>query len=141
MLAHCAEGSTPRANASFETPIDGESVLAVIAIDASAARSEGPRDVWREHKFMNILKAQDATHLAILLYDAPADKAAERQGEVSRSLASRVQDVRAVADTAAFDASEGPHSDLFAQRCGPRLIQMFDGPEPMGPGIQAPAQK
>lgn len=129
------------ANASFQTPIDSESVQAVVAIDASAAKSEAPRDTWHDYKFVNLLKVQDATHLVVFLYDAPAEEVGERKGEISRSLANRVRDARVIAETAAYDGAEGPHGEVFARRYGPLLIEMLDGPAPVGLTTEAPARK
>lgn len=129
------------ANASFQTPMDSESVQAVVAIDASAAKSEAPRDAWHDYKFVNLLKSQDATHLAVFLYDAPAEEVAERRAEISRSLANRVRDARVMVETAAYEGADGPHGEAFARRYGPLLIELLDGPAPVGLATEAPAKK
>ncbi len=115
------------ANASFQTPPDSTSLQAVIAIDASAAKAKAPRDGWHDYKFINLLKAQNPTRLALFLYDAPADEADDRRDEVSHSLTNQVSGAQVIVETAAFDGADGPHGEAFARRFGARLIEMLDG--------------
>jgi hypothetical protein len=126
------------ANASFQTPIDGESVQALVAVDASAAKSAERRDAWHDYKFVNLLKTQDATHLALFLYDASAAEIDERRNEISQSLANRVRDARVFVENETFDGTSGPHGEAFARRYGPVLIEILDGAAPVGMRIQPP---
>ena len=115
------------ANATFQTPPDSTRLQAVIAIDASAAKAKAPRDGWHDYKFINLLKAQNPTQLALFLYDAPADEADDRRDEVSHSLTNQVRGAQVIVETAAFDGADGPRGEAFARRYGPRLIEMLDG--------------
>lgn len=120
------------ANASFETPIDGESIQAVIAIDASASQAPAQRDGWHDYKFVNLLKAQDPAHLAIFLYDVPHDDAADRKAEISRSLTNRNRDAQIFVETASYESDADPHGEAFAKNYSATLRALLDGPPPLG---------
>ena len=101
-----------------------------IAIDASASQAPAPRGGWHDYKFVNLLKAQDAAHLAIFLYDVPHDDAAERKADISRSLTNCNRDAQIFVETANCELDAGPHGASFAQLYGANLRALLDGPPP-----------
>ena len=123
------------ANSSWTTPIDGGRLHAVIALDASAAALDGAGDGrWHEYKFINVLKSQDATRLAVFLYDGEAGETAARQDEIVRSLRNHVRFPVVSVEAAAVAGPDGPRGEGFARRWGGCLKALLDadddGPAP-----------
>ena len=115
------------ANSSWTTPVEGGHLHALIVIDPSVAAvdgSDGGR--WHEYKFLNVLKSQDSTRLALFLYDATADDRDQREDEVVRMLRNpRLPRVVSVeADT--FAGPNGPRSTAFARRWRHCLTALLD---------------
>ena len=102
-----------------------------IAIDASASQAPAPRDGWHDYKFVNLLKAQDAAHLAIFLYDVPLDDATDRKADISRSLTNCNRDAQIFVETAGYESDAGPHGEAFAKNYGATLRALLDGPPPL----------
>lgn len=114
------------ANASFETPEEGAGLLAVIAIDANVSRqSLAKSDQWHAYKFINLVKTQDATRLALFLDDVPEDEREDRLSELRHSLSNpNLPTVIAVEPPGSLDKAAGQG---FAHRFGGCLKDLLRG--------------
>lgn len=114
------------ANASFETPEQGAGLLAVIAIDANASRLRlSNSDPWHAYKFINLVKTQDATRLALFLDDVPEEERQDRLSELRHSLSDpNLPTVIAVEPPGSLDKAEGAG---FAHRFGGCLKNLLNG--------------
>jgi len=125
------------ANASFESPEQGAGLAAVIAVDASVTRYvAGNEGQWHDYKFINLLKTQDPTRLALFLYDTPRDELSERRDEVRHSLSDPTQMAFIAVEPREMAAAvEGPD---FAKRYGGCLLALLDEKNKTLPAVCAP---
>lgn len=115
------------ANSSFQTPLDGPHLPVLIAIDASAAAAPGSASSpWHDYKFIDLLKTQDPTRMALFLYDAPEDEREERRAEVVHSLTNPNAIAYVAVGKGRFNDANGPHGEAFVRRYGACLIALLD---------------
>ncbi|CAA7618231.1 conserved exported hypothetical protein [Candidatus Terasakiella magnetica] len=114
------------ANSSWTTPVERGHLFALIAMDASAASlGSATSGRWYEYKFMNVLKSQDATRLAVFLYDAPPEDRLAREDEIRRMLANPERYRLLSVESVAAAGPEGPHSTAFMHRWEPCLVALL----------------
>ncbi|KIL99980.1 hypothetical protein CCC_02769 [Paramagnetospirillum magnetotacticum MS-1] len=75
------------ANSSWSTPVDGGDIHAVIALDPtiSGETSRIGRQ-WHDYKFMDVIKTQDPTRLAVVVLDSDHEEGQTREFEIRRTI-------------------------------------------------------
>lgn len=103
------------ANSSWCTPVEGGGIHAVVALDATAG-GQTPRlgRQWHDYKFMDVVKTQDPTRLAIMILDTDREEGETREFEIRRTIRRPAIPHLAVYEPAA-PALEG---EDFARRWG-----------------------
>ncbi|CUW39108.1 conserved exported protein of unknown function [Magnetospirillum sp. XM-1] len=121
------------ANSSWSTPVDGSGIHAVIAMDATAS-GETARigRQWHDYKFMDVIKTQDPTRLAVIVFDADAEEGETREFEIRRTIRRP-----AIPHVAAYEpAPPSIDSEDFARRWGGCLATLLgdEAPSPAANG-------
>jgi hypothetical protein len=101
------------ANSSWSTPVDGGGIHAVIALDATAS-GETARigRQWHDYKFMDVIKTQDPTRLAVIVLDSDTEEGETRQFEIRRTIRRP-----AIPHVAVFEPAPPPlDGEAFARR-------------------------
>lgn len=118
------------ANSSWSTPVDGGGIHAVVALDATAS-GETARigRQWHDYKFMDVIKTQDPTRLAVIVLDSDSEEGETRQFEVRRTIRRP-----AIPHVAVFEPAPPPmDGEDFARRWGDCLATL------LGDAIPSPA--
>ncbi|ARJ67401.1 hypothetical protein WV31_17885 [Magnetospirillum sp. ME-1] len=118
------------ANSSWSTPVDGGGIHAVIALDATASGETGRIGrQWHDYKFMDVIKTQDPTRLAVIVFDTDSEEGETRQFEVRRTIRRP-----AIPHVAVFEPAPPPlDGEDFARRWGDCLATL------LGDEIPSPA--
>ncbi len=118
------------ANSSWSTPVDGSGIHAVIALDATVSGETariGRR--WHDYKFMDVIKTQDPTRLAVIVLDTDAEEGRIREDEIRRTIRRP-----AIPHVAVYEPSPPPlDSEGFARRWGDCLATLLGDEVPSLP--------
>lgn len=113
------------ANSSFQSPEHGSGIYALIALDANATGATGMERHLQQYKFINILKTQDRTRLALFVYEADPDEAETLGAALPSIVAVRSPIYHVTVEPGLASAAEGPRSSAFAERYGPCILGLL----------------
>ncbi|MBI3445697.1 MAG: hypothetical protein HY055_10120 [Magnetospirillum sp.] len=122
------------ANSSWSTPVEGGRVHALIALDASVSAENariGRR--WHDYKFMDVIKTQDPTRLAIILFDDDAEAGQMREDEIRSTIRRPAIPHLVARDASALAGPGGPDGEDFARRWGECLRRLVADAPPSPP--------
>lgn len=118
------------ANSSWSTPVDGSGIHAVLAIDATASgQTARVGRQWHDYKFMDVIKTQDPTRLAVVILDSDKEEGETREFEVRRTIRRP-----AIPHVVVFEPSPPPvEAEGFDRRWGGCLATLLGDEVPVPP--------
>ncbi|WP_431857707.1 hypothetical protein [Azospirillum sp.] len=120
------------ANSSFQSPEHGSGIHAVIALDPHAISAAEADRRLQQYTFINVLKTQDPTRLALFVYEADPDEAETLGAALPLIVAVRTPVHHVAVEPGSAGTADGPRSGAFAERYGPCVLAL------LAPAVSAP---